>query len=117
VDTQRSLSLLGRIDAPAAVPAALICKAKTYREAVRMCWVLRRAKGMTSSDLAREFGFNRQHLSDYLNPDDAPTRRSLPGERVALFEEVCGNCFVSQWHAMRAGLTVLEELQAERAAA
>jgi len=82
-----------------------------------MCWGLRRAKGLTAGDLAREFGFNRQHVSDYLNPDDKPTRRSLPGERVALFEEVCGNCFITQWHAARARLTVLEELQAGRAAA
>lgn len=116
MESQLSLRMLGRIDAPAAVPADLVRRARTYREAVRMCWALRRAKGLTAADLAREFGFNRQHVSDYLNPDDKPTRRSLPGQHVELFEDVCGNSFISQWHAMRAKLTVLEELQAGRAA-
>lgn len=116
MDSQIALPLLGRIDAPTPAPSSTISSIRTYREAVRMCWVLRRAKRLTLADLAREFGFNRQHVSDYLHPDDKPTRRSLPGERVALFEEVCGNCVISQWHAMRARLTVLEELQAGRAA-
>jgi hypothetical protein len=117
VESQLSLPLLGRIDAPAAIPGAQLRCATTYREAVRLCWSLRRAKGLTASDLAREFGFNRQHVSDYLNADDAATRRNLPGDMVQIFEEVCGNTAISQWHAARARLTVLEELQAERAAA
>ena len=45
------------------------------------------------------------------------TRRSLPGDAVAAFETVAGNTAISQWHAARAGLTVLEELQASRRAA
>ena len=114
---QLEMRLLGRIDAPSAVQPALVRQACTYRQAVRLCWALRRAKGLTVSDLAREFGFNRQHVSDYLNADDAPTRRSLPGDRVCDFESVCGNCAITQWHAARAQLTVLEEMQAERAAA
>jgi len=114
---QLDLPLLGRIDAPSAVPPSLIRSVSTYRQAVRLCWALRRAKGLTITDLAREFGFNRQHASDYLNPDDLATRRSLPGDKVQAFEDVCGNTAISQWHAMRAQLTVLEELQAERAAA
>jgi hypothetical protein len=67
--------------------------------------------------LARDFGFIRQHASDYLNADDKPTRRNLPPEMVQLFEEVCGNCLLSQWFANRARLTVLEEVQADRRAA
>lgn len=114
---QLDLPLMGRIDAPSVVPPALIRGCTTYRQAVRLCWTLRRAKGLTISDLARDFSFNRQHASDYLNPDDAPTRRSLPGERVQDFEDACGNAAISQWHNMRAHLTTLEELQAERAAA
>lgn len=114
---QLDLPLLGRIDAPSAVPPSLVRTAGTYRQAVRLCWGLRRAKGLTVTDLAREFGFNRQHASDYLNADDLATRRSLPGDKVQAFEDVCGNTAISQWHAMRAQLTVLEEIQAERAAA
>lgn len=115
--TQRELELLQRIDGPSVVPSHALTFAKTYREAVRFCWALRRAKGLRVTDLARDFGFNRQHASDYLNADDKPTRRSLPAEQIALFEEVCGNTFVTQWLAARSHLTVLEEMQATRKAA
>lgn len=114
---QIEMPLLQRLEGPAVVPTSMLALASSYREAVRVCWQLRRAKGLTVSDLAREFGFNRQHGSDYLNADDAPTRRNLPPDLIALFEEVCGNTFITQWLASRQRLTVLEELQAERAAA
>lgn len=115
--TQRSLGLLQRIEGPSVAPSAALVFARTYREAVRWCWQLRRAKGLTASDLAKEFGFCRQHVSDYLNPDDKPTRRSLPAEQIHLFQEVCGNTFITQWLAAREGLTVLEQMQADRRAA
>ncbi len=111
--TQRPLGLLARIQGPAVVPSPALAFARTYREAVRWCWSMRRAKGLTHTDLAREFGFNRQHVSDYLNADDAATRRSLHPEQIALFEEVCGNVFITQWLAARQRLTVLEQLQAD----
>ena len=114
---QTHLPLLGRIDAPSVVPPSILKTIKTYRAAVRLCWALRRAKGLKPTDLGREFGFTRQHVSDYLNVDDKPTRRDLPAERIADFEDVCGNSAISQWLAQRAKFTVLEELQAERAAA
>ncbi len=114
---QRPLTLLQRIDGPAVVPSAALAFARSYREATRYCWQFRRAKGMTPTDLARDFGFNRQHVSDYLNADDKPTRRSLPAEQIADFETVCGNSFISQWLSARARLTVLEQMQADRRAA
>ncbi len=114
---QLELLLLGRIDAPAVVPPKILQTVRTYRAAVRLCWTLRRAKGLKPIDLAREFGFTRQHVTDYLHHDDKATRRSLPAERIKDFEDVCGNAAITQWLAARARLTVLEELQAERAAA
>lgn len=114
---QLTLPLLGRIDAPSVAPPALLRQAKTYRQAVRLCWALRRAKGLRPADLARDFGFVRQHVSDYLNGDDKPGRRDLPADRVADFEEVCGNVVVTQWLASRQRLTILEEMQAMREAA
>lgn len=114
---QREIPLMQRIAGPSVVPSAALPFARSFREAVRWCWAMRKAKGLTASDLARDFGFNRQHVSDYLNADDKPTRRSLPAEQITLFEEVCGNCFVTQWLAARQHLTVLEQIQAERMAA
>jgi hypothetical protein len=109
---QLSLRLFGRLDGPSVAPPHVIDGIRNYREAVRVCWGLRRAKGLTVTDLAREFGFNRQHASDYLNRDDKPGRRDLPAERITAFEEVCGNAVISQWLARRSKLTVLEQLQA-----
>jgi hypothetical protein len=113
---QIAMPLLQRITGPAVVPTHLLTRAKTYREAVRMCWALRRVK-WTPATLSAHYEFTRQHVGDWLNSDDLPHRRSLPGECVQRFEEGMGNTFISQWFAMRASLTVLEEMQAARAAA
>lgn len=114
------MPLMQRLDGPAIVPTSLLARARTYREAVRVCWSLRRVK-WTPATLSAHCGFTRQHVGDWINPDDNPRRRSLPGDCVERFEEAMGNSFVSQWHAMRAQLTVAEEAiadrQAERAAA
>ena len=98
------------------MPPTAITLARTYREAVRLCWQLRRIK-WTPSALAMAYGFTRQHISDWLNPDDKPTRRSLPGADISGFEDAMGNTFITQWLNARQRLTVLEEVQAGRLAA
>lgn len=111
------LHLIGVLGEPKAVPTAEVLACKTYREAVRACWMRRRVHYMTQRQLAIYAGLRPQLISDYLNPDDAPERRDLPAERIAAFEAVCGNTLCSQWVAAQSKLTVLEELQAVRAAA
>lgn len=112
---QTNLRLFGRIDGgPAIVPTTYLKAARTYREVVRLCWKLRKSQNLKPVDLGR-LGFIRQHASDYLNPDDAPGRRDLPAERIADFECVCENSAITQWLAARQNLTLLEEMQAERA--
>lgn len=66
--------------------------------------------------LAAECGFVAQHVGDYLNKDDKPKRRDLPAKGIPAFEAFVGNTLVSQWVAMHAKLTIVEELQAMRAA-
>jgi hypothetical protein len=52
-----------------------------------------------------------QHArTDYFIDDDDPKRRSLPPEKVAAVERAYGNTAISQWHAARAQLSVIEEL-------
>jgi hypothetical protein len=114
---QREFPLLGRLDAPSAVPKQWIFHAKTYRQAVRLAWQLRRVQAMTRQQLATEAGLYPQHVTDYLAEDDRPSRRDLPADKVAQFEAVVGNTLVSQWLAAASRLTVLEELQATRIAA
>src|SRR5688572_8148416 len=114
---QREFPLMGRLDAPSAVPKQWINYAKTYRQAVRLAWQLRRVQGMTRQQLATEAELYPQHVTDYLAEDDKPQRRDLPAHAVARFEGVVGNTLVSQWLASRSRLTVLEELQATKVAA
>ncbi|RZJ12184.1 MAG: hypothetical protein EOP39_04300 [Rubrivivax sp.] len=114
---QLPLRLLGRVDAPDTAPRALLQSVQTYRQAVRLCWTLRRAKGLKPTDLGRDFGFTRQHVGDYLNPDDLTTRRDLPAERIADFEAICGNTVITQWLASRQRFTLLEQMQADQNAA
>jgi hypothetical protein len=89
----------------------------SYREAVRLAWNLRGLQQMTRQQLATEAQLTPQHVSDYLAPDDNAGRRDLPAEAISRFENVVGNTLVSQWLARQSKLTVLEEMQATRAAA
>jgi len=114
---QLALPLMGRLDSPSTAPASVIAMANTYRQAVRLAWALRRIHYATQRQLAAEAGLYAPHVSDYLNKDDAPKRRSLPAEGIPAFEAFVGNTVVSQWLASKAKLTVLEELQATKAAA
>lgn len=114
-DNQLALPLLCRLDGPSVVPADHIKACQTYRDAVRLCWRLRRVKGMTTLSLAESAGFPTNHRSDYLS--DNEDKRELPAKYIKAFEYVCGNTAVSQWIAMNAKLTVIEEMQAARIAA
>lgn len=111
--TQRELPLLSRLEGPAVVPPELMRHARTYRQAVRLCWALRRLRNLTFRQLAAEAVLVHQHVGDYFNPDDRKHRRDLPGDAVAAVEGVLGNTAISQWHAQQARLTVIEEAQAE----
>lgn len=113
---QMELPLLCRLDAPSVVPSPVVRTARTYRQAVRLCRDLSPRKRLSLRLLAEEAGLHPQHVSDYFNDDDSPRRRCLPGYAVASVERVYGNTAVSQWHAMQAQLTVLEEMQAGRVA-
>ena len=113
--TQLQLALLGRLDAPSVVPPHLIATCKTYRDAVRLCWHLRRVRNMTQRGLAEEAGLYAPHVTCYLH--DGKRQRDLPGQAVRAFEWTCGNTAISQWHNVGAQLTVLEEMTLLRAAA
>ena len=114
---QGEIPLLARMGAPDVVPVEIVRTAKSYRQAVRLCWQLRRLKRLTFRQLASETGVPFQHVGDYFNEDDRRDRRDLPGDAVHAVESVLGNTAISQWHAQQAQLTVLEEMQATRRAA
>ena len=114
---QLEFPLLARMGAPSAVPTFYVDGCKSYRQAVRQAWAMRRIHFMTVAQLAAEGGFVRQHVGDWLEEDDRPRRRNLPAACIAVFETLVGNTLISQWLAARSQLTVLEEMQATRAAA
>lgn len=110
---QLQLRLLGRLDRPSIVPPQAMRCVQTYRQAVRMCRAVSPRRRITLRQLAEEAGLPPQHVSDYFNSDDRPGRRDLPGHCVRAVEAALANTAISQWHAMQAGLTVLEEIQAQ----
>jgi hypothetical protein len=112
---QMPLRLLCRLDAPSVVPPSEVAKCKTYRDAVKLCWKLRRVRNMTQRQLAEEAGLYAPHVTCYLHNSARP--RDLPGHAVRGFEWACGNTAISQWHSLQAKLTVVEEIQAMRIAA
>jgi len=89
----------------------------TWRKACRMAWQMRRIRNMTYTMFAAYTGFTRQHVGDWFNKDDLQTRRSMPVECVSVSEYVFGNKLLSQWIAAQSKLTILEEMQVERALA
>jgi flagellar biosynthesis chaperone FliJ len=109
---QLEFPLMGRIDAPSVAPQQWIRMAKTYRQAVRLAWKLKRVSKMTRQQLASEADLYPQHVTDYLHEDDKPSRRDLPAEALPRFESVIGNTLVSQWLAAQSQLTVLEQITA-----
>lgn len=110
---QLQLRLLCRLDAPSVVPPDEVAKCRTYREAVKLCWNLRKVKNMTRAGLAERAGLYAPHVTCYLNENDRP--RDLPAEKISAFEAACDNTAISQWLALQAQLTVLEEVQAHKA--
>lgn len=113
---QLEFPLLARLEGPHVAPSYYVNRCKSYREAVQMCWALRRVHLMTKRQLAAEARLRPQLVSDYLHPDNAAFRRDLPGDSINSFQAVCGNTLVTQWLAANDALTVLEEMQATRLA-
>lgn len=107
--------LMGRLDAPSVAPEQWVRMAKTYRQAVRLAWQLKRVHYMTRAQFAAEAHLYAQHVTDYLHEDDKPSRRDLPAEAIPRAEAVLGNTLISQWLAAQSKLTVLEEMTATRA--
>lgn len=115
--TQRELALLADLPQPAAVSTGIVLLCKTYREAVRMSWALRRVRYDNFASFAAAHGFLSQHLSDYCNADDLPGRKDLPGKLIPMWNCGVGNTLVTQWITAQNGLTLIEEMQATRKAA
>lgn len=111
---QLKLPMLTVYDGPRLVDLSIVDACTDYREAVRICWSLRTRRNLTQRLLAEEAGLYAPHVSDYLSTKR--NKRSLPAEAIAAVEVACGNRFITQWHTRRAGLTILEQFIARRAA-
>lgn len=113
---QLVLPMLTRIDGPSMVRPDAIEHLASFRHVVRFAWMQRKRRCMTMRLLAEELGSYPSHVTDYLNSDDAPTRKSLPAEKVRAFDCAVGNTAVSQWLAMRSQLSVVVMLDERKAA-
>lgn len=108
------LPLVGGVVQPQrlVVPPEVIMQIKTYRQACRLAWKLRKIRNLTKRTLAEACGLYASHVSDYFSVQD--NRRELPAKHIAVVERVLGNTVISQWVAQQSKLTILEEMQAER---
>jgi len=97
------------------VPPQVVMRIRSYRQACRLAWKLRRIRNLTRRTLAEEAGLYASHVTDYFSLCES--RRELPAKHVATVERVLGNTVISQWLAQQAQLTVLEEMQAARRSA
>jgi hypothetical protein len=96
------------------VPPEVVKGLQSYRHACRLAWKLRFVRNMTHRTLAEVAGLYASHVSDYFSVHEQ--RRELPARHIAAVERVLGNTVISQWLAQQSRLTVIEELQAQRAA-
>lgn len=95
------------------VPAQVVMGIRSYRHACRLAWKLRTVRNLTRRSLAEQTSLYTSHISDYFSVHDH--RRELPARHIADVERVLGNPVISQWVAQQSKLTVLEEMQADRA--
>lgn len=105
------------LNPPAFLPEEEVAKCATYRDAVRLSWAHRRIKAMTLRTLAETVDIYAPHVTDYLHPDDATSRRNLPADKLNAWASVVGNWGVQQWLLRQSQLTIMEEVIAQRAAA
>jgi hypothetical protein len=112
---QGQLPLIGLLEPRRlVVPHEVVRAIPSYRHACRLAWKLRRLRNLTRRTLAEISGLYAPHVSDYFSVHE--NRRELPARCVAAVEGVLENTVISQWLAWQSRLTVLEELQADRAA-
>lgn len=104
-------------DAPRAVSLEMVLASHSYRAAVRNAWNLRHLQRLTRRSLAELIGAYPPHVTDYLEPDDAPRRRDLPARFIPDFEWVVGNTLVSQWFAAQTSGAAVHDITPLRAAA
>ena len=115
-DLQAQLALMGGVVRAQrlVVPAQVVMQVRSYRHACRLAWKLRSIRNLTRRTLAELTGLYTSHVSDYFSVNES--RRELPARHIAAVEKVLGNTVISQWVAQQSHLTVLEEMQADRAA-
>jgi len=113
--TQLQLPMLTVYTGPRLVDPEVVGACRSYRQAVRACWMLRTRRSLTQRLLADEAGLYASHVTDYVSEDES--KRELPAKHINAFELACGNRFVSQWLARQASLTVLEQFIAPARAA
>lgn len=111
---QLVLPMLTYYEGPRLVDADAIKAARSYRDAVRLCWDMRTRKNFPKALLAQEAGLYASHVTDYLS--DKAEKRELPAKHIAAFEVSCGNRAISQWLASQANLTILETFIQAKAA-
>lgn len=110
----------GCLFGPGFLPTKYLDLCKDYRDAVRLAWAARRTKAMLHRTLAERAELYASHVSEYLA--DSPVNlkgkryRNLPAEKIDAFEAAVGNKVITQWKARTAGLTIMEEVIAARAA-
>ncbi|MDR5813345.1 XRE family transcriptional regulator [Caballeronia sp. LZ033] len=119
-NNNKDLPLMGGLlTGPTFLADADVARCMTYRDAVRLAWAKRRSMGMSQSTLAERCGLYASHVTDYLNARDADahgrTRRSLPAEKISIFEATVGNRAITQFLIRQAQLTCMEEIIAQRA--
>lgn len=118
---QREIALLAPLAQSRWVPAEVLAKWTSYRDAVAWCWANQR-HFVGIRDKARQAmfasaaGMHAPHASRCLKADSkAPME--LPDRCINTFESFTGWRGIRQWQMSQAGLTVLEQVIAERRAA
>ncbi len=104
---QLTLPMLTVYSGPRLIDAQVVAAAKSYREAVRVCWQLRTVRNLTRRSLAETAGLYPSHVSDYLSEHE--NKRELPARCIDQFERACGNRMISQWLIAQADLTIMEQ--------
>ena len=111
---QRPLPLVGGLVQAQrlVVPPEVIMGLKSWRHACRLAWKVRFPR-ITQRTYAELVGCYPSHVSDYFSVH--AHRRELPAKHAGKSCLVLGNTVMAQWLAQEARVTLIEEMQADRA--
>lgn len=103
------MPLVREIKRPMNLPAAMIENCESKEDAIRLCWSMRRSKGMTQTKAAELMGLSKAQMSKILDG-----LSGMRGNQERAFQYLCGNRAIAQFQAFEQDCELVDKTWAAR---